>query len=187
MTCLLRCFTPQRINHSSFFLDSLNPQVLALLALISAAACQTAVSNSILRNQGTVPDGATFSAAAWIIFLTFWVMLYQILAILQLFLRIKIVYTLVPVVNWSLFFLVVSIHMQLFLHIQWLVQQIQLDVVYYLIYAALTSNLFMCYCAYNLGTTVLIITWPRPKKQHWQLFIAKSDKHVHVHMYNIIY
>ena len=85
-------------------------QLLALLALISAAACQNAVSNSLFVDNQFVPRSQTFSAAVWIIFLSFWVILYQILAIVQLFLHIKIVYTTVPVVNWSLFFLVVRLN-----------------------------------------------------------------------------
>ena len=82
-------------------------QVLALLALISAAACQTSVSSSPLRNTDLVPHSQTFSAGGWIIFLSFWVILYQILAVVQLFLQVKILYTNVPFINWSLFFLVV--------------------------------------------------------------------------------
>ena len=82
----------------------LHAQVLALISLITAAACQGSLrafaTNDIVRNIR--------SAAGWVIFLSFWVMVYQIIATVQLFLRIKIVYTIVPVIKWSIFFLVVS-------------------------------------------------------------------------------
>ena len=80
-------------------------QVLALISLIAAATCQTSlrafITNDIVRNIR--------SAAGWVIFLSFWVMVYQIIATLQLFLRIKIVYTTVPIIKWSIFFLVVRL------------------------------------------------------------------------------
>ena len=75
---------------------------------MAAAVCQSAVNNSALRDTGAVPDVETFDAAAWIIFLSFWVILYQVLAIVQLFLRVEVLYITVPIVNWSIFFLVVN-------------------------------------------------------------------------------
>ena len=79
-------------------------QVLALTSLIAAAACQGSlqvfITNDVVRNIR--------SAAGWVIFVSFWVMVYQIIAIVQLFLKIKIVYTVFPLINWSIFFLVVS-------------------------------------------------------------------------------
>ena len=87
-------------------------QALGFVALISAAASQGAVEsiNTNAFNSGvTIPAGATHSAGGWTIFLSFWVMLYQALAIVQLFLHIKFVYRPVPVINWSYFFLVVRL------------------------------------------------------------------------------
>jgi hypothetical protein len=86
---------------------------LGFVALISAAASQGAVesiSATVLAgNSGiSVPASPTHTAGGWTIFLSFWVMLYQALAIVQLFLHIKLVYRTVPVVNWSYFFLVVN-------------------------------------------------------------------------------
>lgn len=78
-------------------------QVLALTALIAAGACQTS-----LRLFTRTLAVQTNSAAGWVIFLSFWVMLYQALAIVQLFLHVKFVYYKIPVINWSVFFLVVS-------------------------------------------------------------------------------
>ena len=87
-------------------------QVLGFVALISAAASQGAVESinviMLAGNSGiTVPAGPTHAAGGWTIFLSFWVMLYQALAIVQLFLHIKLAYRPVPVINWSYFFLVV--------------------------------------------------------------------------------
>ena len=86
-------------------------QALGFVALISAAASQGAVESVNTRpltDSGvTVPAGATHAAGGWTIFLSFWVMLYQALAIVQLFLHIKLAYRPVPVINWSYFFLVV--------------------------------------------------------------------------------
>ena len=79
-------------------------QVLALIALISAAACQGSL-RVFLSSPRVERTNAT---AGWIIFLSFWVMVYQIIVIVQLFLKVKIVYTAVPIVKWSLFFLVVN-------------------------------------------------------------------------------
>ena len=94
----------------SFLCNSyLFSQLLALAALISAAICQSTVSRSALRDSGLVPDVATFDAAAWVIFLSFWVMLYQTLAIVQLFIRVDVLYITIPFLNWSIFFLVVNI------------------------------------------------------------------------------
>ena len=84
------------------------PQILAFLSLIAAAVCQGTVANSALRGTGVVPDTETFDAAAWVIFLSFWVIVYQILAVVQLFLRIELLYITIPLLDWSLFFLVVS-------------------------------------------------------------------------------
>lgn len=81
---------------------------MAFANLVSAAVCQSTINRSILRDTGAVPDVQTFDAAAWVIFLSFWVMLYQILAIVQLFLRIEILYITVPIIDWSIFFLVVN-------------------------------------------------------------------------------
>ena len=87
-------------------------QVLGFVALISAAASHRAVESinvSVLAsNSGiTVPASSTHAAGGWTIFLSFWVMLYQALAIVQLFLHIKLAYRPVPIINWSYFFLVV--------------------------------------------------------------------------------
>ena len=84
-------------------------QVLGLITLICAAACQTAIRNSNIfyRTENLVPDSETDAAAGWVIFLSFWVMLYQILAIVQLFLHVNILYKRIPYINWSIFLLVV--------------------------------------------------------------------------------
>ena len=86
--------------------------MLGFVALISAAACQGAVESidvtRLAGNSGvTIPSSPTHAAGGWTIFLSFWVMLYQALAIVQLFLHIKLAYRPIPVVNWSYFFLVV--------------------------------------------------------------------------------
>ena len=96
------------MNHSFFHIHA-PTQVLAFIALISAAATQGAVdsSNLILRESGEVPTSLTNAAGGWTIFLSVFVMLYQALAVVQLFLHVKFVYKTVPVVNWSYFFLVV--------------------------------------------------------------------------------
>ena len=78
------------------------------MTFVSAAACQGAISlaKNIKLNATTAE---TYSASGWVIFLSFWVMAYQGLAILQLFLHVKLAYTIVPHINWSVFFLVVSL------------------------------------------------------------------------------
>jgi hypothetical protein len=86
-------------------------QVLGFVALVSAAASQGAVESinvDQLRLSGANPPAnPTHAAGGWTIFLSFWVMLYQALAIVQLFLHIRAAYKPVPVINWSYFFLVV--------------------------------------------------------------------------------
>lgn len=82
-------------------------QVLALTNLISAAVCQGAIDNSLLRGAGVVPDTPLFDTAAWVIFLSFWVMIYQLLAIIQLFVKADILYISIPFIDWSIFFLIV--------------------------------------------------------------------------------
>ena len=87
-------------------------QVLGFIALICAAASHHAVesisvSELASNSSVSVPASSTHSAAGWTIFLSFWVMLYQALAIAQLFLHVKLAYRPVPVINWSYFFLVV--------------------------------------------------------------------------------
>ena len=81
-------------------------QVLGFVALISAAASQGAVRSDALVGSSGIAD-PTYSAGGWTIFLSFWVMLYQALAIVQLFLHVKLAYRPIPVINWSYFFLVV--------------------------------------------------------------------------------
>ena len=95
---------------TNIVLQSFNSiQALGFVALISAAACQGAVQSSsiLLRDSGLVPASPTYAAGGWTIFISFWVMLYQALAIVQLFLHIKLAYKAIPVLNWSYFFLVV--------------------------------------------------------------------------------
>ena len=87
-------------------------QALGFVALISAAARQGTVESinvaQLAGNSGvTIPANSTHAAGGWTIFLSFWVMLYLALAIVQLFLHIKLAYKPVPVINWSYFFLVV--------------------------------------------------------------------------------
>lgn len=91
------------ISNNTFYL-----QILALFTLIAGSVCQGTIDNSALRGAGIVPDTETFDTAAWVIFLSFWVMIYQILAIVQLFLRIDILYIIIPFLDWTVFFLVVS-------------------------------------------------------------------------------
>ena len=95
------------------------------MAFVSAAACQGAISAARAETpppstETPPPTGETYtglnsataetySASGWVIFLSFWVMVYQGLAILQLFLHIKLAYTTVPHINWSVFFLVVRL------------------------------------------------------------------------------
>ena len=95
------------INFSLSPPSPLSLQALALFALIAAAVCQGDVSRS-RAPQSRVPSSQTNSAAGWIIFLSFWVMLYQLLAIAQLFVRVKVLYKVIEVIAWSIFFLVVS-------------------------------------------------------------------------------
>ena len=83
-------------------------QTLALFALIAAAVCQGDVSRSRVVPRSLVPNSQTYSAAGWVIFLSFWVMLYQLLAITQLFIRVKLLYKVIEIITWSIFFLVVS-------------------------------------------------------------------------------
>ena len=80
-------------------------QALGLFAFISGAATQGSIAN--VRNTSINFASPAFSAAGWVIFLSFWVMVYQGLAILQLFLHVKLLYTNVPYINWSVFLLVV--------------------------------------------------------------------------------
>ena len=76
------------------------------MAFVSAAVCQGEISNLRARS-GVVFGTETYSASGWVMFLSFWVMVYQGLAILQLFLHVKLAYTTVPYIKWSVFFLVV--------------------------------------------------------------------------------
>ena len=90
----------------------ISTQALGFVALISAAAAQGAAYSinvsALAGNSGvSVPSNPTHAAGGWTIFLSFWVMLYQALAIVQLFLHVKLAYRPVPVINWSYFFLVV--------------------------------------------------------------------------------
>ena len=82
------------------------------MAFVSAAASQGAIP-AIPRLPNytniSVVTAETHSASGWVIFLSFWVMFYQGLAILQLFLHVKFAYTTVPYINWSIFFLVVRL------------------------------------------------------------------------------
>ena len=92
-------------------------QVLALVNLISAAVCQGSVDNSLLRGAGVVPDTETFDTAAWIIFLSFWVMIYQTLAVVQLFIKADVLYITIPFIDWSIFFLIVN---ECMIYIHWI-------------------------------------------------------------------
>ena len=79
--------------------------MLGFVAFVSAAACQGVISNIF---GGVLLTGIqVYSASGWVIFLSFWVMVYQGLAILQLFLHVKLAYITVPYIKWSVFFLVV--------------------------------------------------------------------------------
>lgn len=91
-------------------------QVLAFISIITAAVClgylgnfsslQYAVYYAPVQQSLAV---RTQYAAGWVIFLSFWVIFYQCLAIVQLFLKVNIAYSItIPGVNWSLFFLLVS-------------------------------------------------------------------------------
>ena len=83
-------------------------QTFATASFIAAALCQ-ASTTAVVIGSNTAPNDTsdTKTAADWLIFHSFWVILYQILAIVLLFLRIELLYTVVPVINWSIFLLVV--------------------------------------------------------------------------------
>ena len=102
-------------------------QVLAFISIITAAVCLGYLrnnDNNIIIISTFVPNVAVQSlvirteyAAGWVIFLSFWVIFYQCLAIVQLFLKVNNAYsTTIPIVNWSLFFLLVSSHILLHIH-----------------------------------------------------------------------
>lgn len=84
--------------------------MLGFTAFVSAAACQGAVSNTNARIVDGFVASDVYAASGWVIFLSFWVMVYQGLAILQLFLHVKLAYKIIPYINWSIFFLVVRAH-----------------------------------------------------------------------------
>ena len=62
-------------------------QILALIALIAGASAQSAVDGFTGDNL----PASTDAAGGWLIFVSFWVMLYQAIVILQRFLNIGIV------------------------------------------------------------------------------------------------
>lgn len=101
--------------------------MLALSCFISAAVCVNKITpvnlGSILRQKSSIlnfpiPDPLqpdlitrTQAAAGWIIFLSLVVLLYQIFAVVQLFLYIPPLYMKIPIrkMFWYLFPLIVSL------------------------------------------------------------------------------
>ena len=65
----------------------MHTQILALIALIAGAASQSSVDGFTNDNLPATTD----AAAGWLIFVSFWVMLYQVIVIVQRFLNFGIV------------------------------------------------------------------------------------------------
>ena len=65
----------------------MHTQILALIALIAGASSQSSVEGFTDSNL----PASTDAAGGWLIFVSFWVMLYQAIVILQRFLNFGIV------------------------------------------------------------------------------------------------
>ena len=80
-------------------------QVLAVLTFLAASSCLGYLGTGSFPSIAIVTN--TQAASGWVLFLSFWVVIYQTLAIVLLFMKVRILYTVIPVTNWSLFFLLV--------------------------------------------------------------------------------
>ena len=65
----------------------MHSQILALIALIAGASSQSSVDNFTDSNL----PASTDAAGGWLIFVSFWVMLYQVIVIVQRFLNFGII------------------------------------------------------------------------------------------------